>query len=126
MKLIPMSNDGTFVMVDDEDFEYLVGFGNWYTNNAGYAQKTIDHKTVFMHHLILKVTPGREVDHIDGNPRNNQRSNLREATRQQNALNQKRRSSNTSGYIGVYWASHANKWAANVRINGKTRFLGYY
>ena len=32
----------------------------------------------------------------------------------------------SSKHKGVYWDKHAKKWQANVMINGKRKYLGYY
>ena len=43
------------------------------------------------------------VDHIDGNPFNNQLSNLRAIEKDKNHRNQRKPAKNTSGVAGVYW-----------------------
>jgi len=50
------------------------------------------------------------VDHIDGNKKNNRIENLREATKSQNAMNQKVSTRNTSGIKGVMWHKRDKKW----------------
>jgi hypothetical protein len=72
-----------------------------------------------MHREILQPT-GPFVDHIDGDRLNNQRANLREATRTENNCNSKMRKHNTSGHKGVYWHAQRGKWHAQVTLHGKT------
>lgn len=72
-----------------------------------------------MHRQIMNSPTGLEVDHRDRDRLNNQRSNLRLATRSQNATNKSIQSNNTSGYRGVYWLKRDKKWLARVGINGK-------
>lgn len=76
-----------------------------------------------MHKMIL---PGVEVDHIDGNPLNNRRSNLRPATRTQNQRNRrKQRKPVTSRYKGVCLNRKTGKWIAYINPGGgKTIYLG--
>lgn len=62
------------------------------------------------------------VDHIDQNPLNNQRSNLRVVDRRINAINSisKREQKTTSKYRGVCWNSQCNRWQASLSIKGKS------
>lgn len=53
-----------------------------------------------MHNVIMRPEPGFVVDHINRNPLDNRRCNLRIATIQQNACNRKRPVGAT-GFIGV-------------------------
>ena len=50
-----------------------------------------------------------DIDHIDGNSKNNKIENLREATLSQNCQNQKIRNTNTSGTKGVWFHKQSNK-----------------
>lgn len=80
-----------------------------------------------MHRLILGIDDPRvEVDHIDGNGLNNVRSNLRIATRLQNARNLSRRSDNTSGFKGVSWRAKKGDWRAYIVCNGRQSHLGCF
>lgn len=79
-----------------------------------------------MHVEILGRRAGLEVDHIDGDGLNNQRCNLRHATRTQNKTNTGKYRNNKSGFKGVYWDPRANKWRAQIRANGKKYCLGLF
>jgi hypothetical protein len=37
-----------------------------------------------------------------------------------------RRAGSTSGFKGVTWFKRDSKWMAQIGINGKNRYLGYY
>jgi hypothetical protein len=65
-------------------------------------------------------------DHIDRNPLNNQKANLREATFRENTRNHSKYKNNTSGIIGVSWDKSKNKWLSYIGMNGKTIQLGTY
>jgi hypothetical protein len=67
-----------------------------------------------------------EIDHIDRNPINNHSSNLRTATRSQNASNRSRTRINASGVLGVTFCKRTRKWMAQIGLNKKTIFLGRY
>lgn len=70
--------------------------------------------------------PPGEVDHINGVPSDNRMENLRQATHQQNAMNRRRRSDNTSGYKGVSFNKQAGKWQATICISGRNCYLGLF
>ena len=89
-------------------------------------------KTTMIHRVVAELfIPNpenkKEVDHIDGDKTNNKVENLRWATRSQNAINKKgNQSNNKSGYKGVYWSIKAQKWVANIGLNGKNKYLGLF
>jgi len=64
------------------------------------------------------------VDHINHDPTDNRRSNLREVTIQQNNMNSKLSKRNSSGYKGVQ--KFRKKFQSNIRINGKLKYLGLF
>lgn len=66
------------------------------------------------------------VDHIDNIPGNDDPSNLRAATKSQNAHNSKVRSDNSSGVKGVCWNKQYSKWDVEVKLKGKKHFGGRY
>jgi len=70
--------------------------------------------------------PDKHIDHVDGDPSNNRIENLREATHTENAWNRGAQENNTSGYKGVYWHKHKQKWVARIYKNRKQHHLGYF
>lgn len=68
--------------------------------------------------------PKNEIDHINGNPSDNRISNLREATRSQNASNRGIHKNNKSGYKGVTFSN--GKWTSCVAFNKKRFRLGIF
>jgi hypothetical protein len=63
-----------------------------------------------------------QVDHINGNRRDNRRCNLREVTSAQNCQN--RRAANQTGLKGVH--PRGKKFFACIRVEGKFTYLGIY
>lgn len=59
------------------------------------------HREIMSRMIERPLIRGEQVDHIDGNGLNNQRDNLRVATKTENMRNSKRRKNNTSGFKGV-------------------------
>ena len=78
-----------------------------------------------MHRLILGEPPSDQkviVDHRDGNGLNNQRSNLRWVTKQENNCN--RAGFGSSGFLGV--SKSRGKWVAKIRRDGIRYHLGTF
>lgn len=124
-KKIPLTQ-GQFSIVDDEDFEWLNQW-KWYYNN-GYVKRNakrdnngIQHK-ISMHTLLLKVERPFEVDHINRNPLDNRKINLRKSSRFQNSGNIFYK--NKTGFKGV--VKRINRWEAHIRKKGKLIHLGTY
>lgn len=94
----------------------------------------IDGKNYFAHRLIFLYNNGylpKFLDHIDGNSLNNDVSNLREATLSQNQGNRKKNKIYngklpSSEFKGVYRNKRREKWASQIVIDGKAKYLGYY
>tara|TARA_R110000744_G_C19070137_1_gene530057 strand:- start:83 stop:661 length:579 start_codon:yes stop_codon:yes gene_type:complete len=74
----------------------------------------------------VEIAKGLHVDHIDGDGSNNELSNLRVVTCQENMRNAKLSYGNKSGAVGVCWNYNAGKWRSAIRIDYKTIHLGYY
>lgn len=70
--------------------------------------------------------PDGEIDHVNGNGRDNRLSNLRIASRSQNVANTRCRKTNKAGRKGVTWSPHAGRWSAWIGAGGKTKHLGYF
>lgn len=126
---------GRVALVDDEDYE-LVAAHSWWVleferkgRKAGpYAYTKVRRDDgrqtwLYMHNLIM----GRKwIDHIDHGGLNNQRHNLRAASRAQNQHNQQARPPASSRYKGVHWHTKGRKWRAAISVNGKGRHLGMF
>ena len=68
--------------------------------------------------------PEKQIDHINRVRTDNRLCNLQLATNQENQFN--RTASGKSGYVGVYYKPKMGKYAAAIKLNGKTNHLGYY
>lgn len=64
---------------------------------------------LYIHQLLMNPPKGMVVDHIDGDPLNNVRSNLRICTLHQNSMNRLSRPNSTSDYLGVSWKKKNKK-----------------
>jgi len=134
MKRIPLTQ-GKFALVDDALFDELNKF-KWCADKRRNTFYAIRRKrgvggqvSCYMHReifLLLGEPIPKQVDHWDTNGLNNQRENLRSATESQNKQNCHARSSNTSGYKGVYWHTKSEKWCAQAKLNGQNIYLGIW
>lgn len=94
----------------------------------GYVVIVINVKAYKAHRLAWLYVhgkwPEKLIDHINMVRDDNRLLNLREATHAQNMSNRKKKSNNTSGYIGV--SKHRNKWSAYVRKDNVQMHIGLY
>lgn len=120
---------GTYITsteFDIDDFEKVKKY-KWCIVKGHVYAKNMDNKTLYLHRLIMNVTDKNvEVDHIDGNPLNNKKSNLRLCTHDKNMLNHKVCSNNTSGVTGVTFDKQRNKWCAQIVYKNKNHHLGRF
>lgn len=76
--------------------------------------------------FIMEAPEGYDVDHIDGDPLNNRRANMRIVTHAQNQKNTKDRSDNSSGMRGVFFYKKNGRFMSQIKSDGKAFFLGYF
>ena len=124
MKEIKLTNSG-FTLVDDENFDYLNQW-KWQKSDNGYAYRCDKGKGVYIHRLINKTLFGLSTDHINRNKLDNRKENLRTCIGQLNFFNRGLNKNNTSGYKGICWEKKRKKWFAQIMINRKHHFLGYF
>jgi len=125
MKKISLGN-GLFAKIDDDDFE-KVSKCLWHISKSNYASATIKSKSVFMHRLIMKPPKNMVVDHKDGDRLDNQKSNLRICTQQENVFNQLKHCRTTSSqFKGVHWCNKTEKWLSKIRHKNKLYRLGEF
>ena len=83
------------------------------------------HRVVYtMHHG--EIPEGMSIDHINNIRDDNRIENLRMCTHQQNHYNRGKQSNNKSGYKGVSWHKQKGKWVAQIKIDGRNKFLGFF
>jgi len=119
---------GKFVVVDDEDYEYLSKWA-WALTQDSYAFRItqtsdgVRHST-YMHQQIMRRS---YIDHINGNRLDNRRSNLRHATRQQNMWNRAKQNRPTASiYKGVAWDNERKMWMTRITCKGRSTTIGRF
>ena len=70
--------------------------------------------------------PTDQLDHIDLDRKNNAILNLRQANNSLNNFNRETQSNNTSGVTGVRFDRFRSKWKAEIKKDGKMKYLGRF
>ena len=134
MKLIAATL-GYSVKVDDADYGYLSQF-KWYAHNSGGKIRTEKRparrtsvaegrKVISLVHHLIKPPQGFVVDHINGDPWDNRRENLRVCTHAENLRNRKKHSGETTNpYKGVF--PRSRRWLVLIMCDGRRYDLGSY
>lgn len=135
---IPVSGGVLFAVVDDDDAPVVLGRA-WYAIGPKLAPKAVAHSwygslkgddgprrgCVLMHRLIMCPPPGMVVDHVNGDPLDNRRGNLRVCTSQQNNRNAAgRRVKAVSAFKGVQLLR--GRYRARIRVGMADISLGYF
>jgi hypothetical protein len=109
---------------DVEDYELIKDY-TWYISNVGYVVNHTNNIILLLHRLIMNCKDHSfVVDHIDRNPLNNRKNNLRITDERMNQLNRKNNKNNKWGVMGVY--KNKNTWTSTIRYYGKDICLGRF
>jgi|SRR3989304_2549035 len=138
---------GETALIDDDDYAELTKI-KWWVSSRGYIKGLVDGQHTYLHRHLMKLCKGDKkiVDHINGNPLDNRKSNLRICTNSENIksglLNNKistrklaqqlrndykipiRR--NTYGHKGVSWNTRDRRWKVQVCHNKNIFYVGYF
>ena len=119
-------NTGNPFYFDPEDYDKIKNY-TWSDRwKDGYhelrAWDSNLEQMIWMHWLIA----GKEYDHIDRNPMNNRKNNLREATQTQQCRNRNKTNRNNSGIVGVCYNKDRDAWDAYISIDKKQVTLGEF
>lgn len=122
---------GTFTRLKTVGGRWLAGAVVGAKNSSGYIQIRIDGGRYLAHRLAFFYANGSwpigEIDHIDGEKRNNKLSNLRDVTHSENMQNQLVAHGRTkSNRLGAHYQSRSNKWLAQIVLSGNLVHLGSF
>lgn len=119
MKKIKLTS-GKYAIVDDRDYK-IYPRSVWRMDYKGYAirykYKNQKRTIVFMHREIMGDPLGMIVDHINHNPLDNRRSNLRICTKSENCRNRSPNKKGKSRYKGVNRVTGCDRWQAEIATN---------
>jgi hypothetical protein len=131
--VIPL-NRGLYAVIDIADKPLIDGWNfsasitnsdpvRWQISAWRGSRKDGTRKNSSLHRIL---TGHAITDHRDGCVFDNRRFNLREASDSDNQCNRALQQNNTSGFKGVSWNKQNAKWKAEIEINGKSKYLGYF
>lgn len=137
MKEIELTK-GFKAIVDDEDYERVSKY-KWYakkTDDRVHAQRTerygerkLNKKHhINLHEFIIGKKEGFVIDHINCNPLDNRRCNLRHATIAENSRNHngQPKQRKYSIYKGVKKNTNCKTYCARITFNGVEIYLGSF
>lgn len=121
---------GKYALVDDDQY-LLLKDSAWHLGIGGYAIRNhrLDQgkrKHQRMHRLVMNAPEGLEVDHINHDPLDNRRANLRLATHSQNGLNRTLSPKGYSKFLGVRQGRWGKGWQACIKIDDKDIYIGTF
>jgi hypothetical protein len=95
----------------------------------GYHIGSVDRCDMRAHRAIWIIAHGKlpdQIDHINGDRRDNRLCNLRSVSKLENGRNQSLSNRNKSGYVGVSWHNLTKKWIAHITVDRKRRHIGLF
>lgn len=106
------------ILIDYDDYEKIESYW-WTLPTCGYPRATRKTKIIKLSRFIMDICdPDIKVDHINHNPLDNRKCNLRFCTQHQNTTNKGISSNNTSGIIGVTFYKKYNRWRCRLMYKG--------
>lgn len=112
-------------LIDTKDLDFVSQYPFvWAAAKENYVVGASGGLTIFLHKYLIKTR--NPVDHMNRNPLDNRRNNLRIVTPQENAQNTSLRSDNKSGFRGVIWCKQYKKWMAYCHSDNQIKRFGYF
>lgn len=126
---------GDYAIIDEEDYQKVMDditttlrigkkrVNKWYVYEASTGKKytASGSKRKSIHRAVMGYPKGMVIDHINGNPLDNRKVNLRVCTHSENAMNKKTRADSRSGYKGVYMSPNGKNIQAYIRPPGMNK-----
>jgi hypothetical protein len=122
--------DGTETIFNKKYYNFVKQYHWWLQGNHVYGH--VDGKSkalavaIFEEAEFIRIGRDFVVDHINRDPLDNRRSNLRICDYCENAANHSIQKNNTSGVTGVYYDKIHDRWMAKIGYRGKLIHLGFF
>jgi hypothetical protein len=121
-----VGRNGDVILLDDDIAEFLEAHGFAISVNRRNGQIEQTMAIIKLGRLICKPPKEKVVDHVNGNPLDNRRRNLRVCTQQQNRMNSRPQRNTSSKYKGVSRERDRNCWKAQIKVGKTNRQLGRF
>lgn len=127
--------DGVCVetLIDTSDLHKCIALARSISTNKIFEKYYIHcftgtkQKLIKLHRLVMDAPLDLMVDHINGDPTDNRKVNLRFVNNSENQQNrQGAQRNNKSGVRGVCWHVREGKWIAKIRYMNKNIHIGYF
>lgn len=120
------TSKGDEFLIDSSDVD-LVRQHSWCLNTRSHPQvvSNIGGKIISLHRFLLAPAKGAVVDHINGDPLDNRRCNLRICTQKENARNVSPSVSSRLGVLGISLTPQG-RYKARITVNGQEIRLGHF
>ena len=130
MKEIKLTQ-GQVALVDDDDYERVAAHPWWPASRSmpyPMTEMKVGGKTrtVRLSRFIMRAQVEMVVDHINHDPLDNRKVNLRICTNSENMRNRIKHQRATSKYKGVYMHTQAQVWVAQIQCDSRRHYLGLY
>jgi hypothetical protein len=102
-------------LLDDETWTIL--------SQRGRVSRVVRSRDKKPLHRLIMGEPDGIVDHVNRNPLDNRRCNLRIATVQENSANCRKRKEGTKH---VYWNKKSGKWSVQIPYKMRTLYFGMF
>jgi len=114
-------------IIDIEDVDKISHY-KWFKKKddrvvCNIVKEGVGKSHIRLHNIIMDFDEynmfDKMVDHIDKNPLNNRKSNLRIVNAQVNSTNRRMQKNNTSGVTGVVLKKSGSKYVSQIKFNSK-------
>lgn len=120
------TKNGDIILADADNLE-LLSKSSWCISKTGYAVANIQKRVTRMHRHILAdmLCDSDVVDHKNGNPLDNRKSNLRICSQRENGKNTRLKETNRLGIKGVR-LTKSRRYNVRIVVDGKEVHVGNY
>lgn len=134
IKMCSVKHGDWYLLLDEEDAWVLnFGLGLWKDSKREIpyvvfqnSKRNIHLRGKKLSRVLLDCPDNFIVDHINGNPMDNQRANLRITSQANNNKNAKKRRNSLSRYKGVCPSNKRGFWKAQIQSNYKKYAIGIF